>query len=725
MKSSYFRAYFLAFFGLILSAPNAVADSNELWSADSILPHLYGRVWYQFNGTIFNRSGDGIMGARNRITTNQYVVCFGKASRNSAERTLRSVLGVSNFYPLSLIFSTEVACFQSYIDRQEDFLKISSVYQLIIPLSFPMKIHFSVLQHCRNFSASKSAHLSVYRGIGVGNIGVSDGNTEDIISSLTSMWSSRDENTNLVELIKLARTYSIDGSIEQLWSEAELLLRSAPDELLNDVCSLSNSIEIIQTSYGFRVERIKSLRHPACVLGISLLALLSCPDCTLIAAETPSAPMLGHVKALTQTADPNLVNFPYTEAGLDGSGQVVGIGDTGIDELSCFFNQGDGSIISRSTTGSPYTDLTRRKIVQYVSYMDGSESVSGHGTHVSGIAAGNDCTSEGYSVYDGVAPAAKIAFFDMTPSTDSFIHYPPNAIRDYFEVLASSGARIFSNSWGAIGDSYNDFAQQADSFLYNNPQYLIVFAAGNQGSSGVESVMVPGISKNVITVGSTGNYDEHSPNDIAYFSGLGPTSDGRIKPDVVAPGYPVRSAKAAASGRTCSTVDMSGTSMSTPAVAGTGLLIRQYFMEERFWSAHCSAYGGLNCSAFAPSGVLLKALLIASGEPVGTYNPGSAETEVPLTLLGAPPNSFEGYGRIALSNILPLNGSTAPGFQLFVQDLLPIADGDSFYYKVRVTRSDIKLIVSVAWFDPPAAIAASKKLLNNIGLLKYVVMITF
>ena len=117
------------------------------------------------------------------------------------------------------------------------------------------------------------------------------------------------------------------------------------------------------------------------------------------------------------------------------------------------------------------------------------------------------------------------------------------------------------------------------------PKQAILYAAGNDGddSSCVKSVASPGTSKNGITVGATetGRWPELStyyeedenekertndPDDLAYFSSIGPTADGRYKPDVVAPGYFVVSANSSGYSNTasCSVAYMQGTSMATP-----------------------------------------------------------------------------------------------------------------------------------------------------------------
>jgi hypothetical protein len=114
---------------------------------------------------------------------------------------------------------------------------------------------------------------------------------------------------------------------------------------------------------------------------------------------------------------------------------------------------------------------------------------------------------------------------------------------------------------------------------------------------------------------------------IASFSSIGPTYDGRIKPDLIAPGDFIQSAFAGSPKKTieywdnpsgnltweelssCAVHQMSGTSMATPITAGTALLIRQYFMDEAFWATLCNQIY-LRCreGPFSPSGYLLKAL---------------------------------------------------------------------------------------------------------------------
>lgn len=86
-----------------------------------------------------------------------------------------------------------------------------------------------------------------------------------------------------------------------------------------------------------------------------------------------------------------------------------------------------------------------------------------------------------------------------------------------------------------------------------NPENLLIFAAGNHGDETERSsctIISPGIAKNVLAVGSTTSgstrfsvtgalfpdVDSSDTDTVAYFSSYGPTNDGRIKPEVMAPG---------------------------------------------------------------------------------------------------------------------------------------------------------------------------------------------
>ena len=106
----------------------------------------------------------------------------------------------------------------------------------------------------------------------------------------------------------------------------------------------------------------------------------------------------------------------------------------------------------------------------------------------------------------------------------------------------------------------------------------------------------PAIAKNAVAVGAL----DASYVKVAQFSSRGPTPDGRLKPDLVAPGSSLVSA---ADGEACGTVTMSGTSMATPIVTAAAALVRQYFREGFFPSGAKTRlkYGGPTDSFPCPS----------------------------------------------------------------------------------------------------------------------------
>ena len=203
-------------------------------------------------------------------------------------------------------------------------------------------------------------------------------------------------------------------------------------------------------------------------------------------------------------------------------------------------------------------------------------------------------------------------------------------------------------------------------------------------------------------------------NNLASYSSQGPTPDGRVKPDLVAPGS-LYSAKAAASvgSQTCALTGMQGTSMATPATAGSAALVRQYYVEGRYEGNATSNGGG----AFTPSGALLKATLISGAASLTGYE---ALTGMPID----PPPSFrQGFGRVQLETTMPNDGrraseastsSTSSAFALQVVDRVPISQGATHRYCLRSTGRP--LTVTLVWTDYPALPSAAKALVNDLDL---------
>lgn len=288
--------------------------------------------------------------------------------------------------------------------------------------------------------------------------------------------------------------------------------------------------------------------------------------------------------------------------GLDGKGQVVAIADTGLDTgeedsaTSTMHDDLKGRI--RWLESWPVNSL-------YYNYTedDGAADIDiGHGTHVAASAVGNGDRSSG--TYAGVAPQAELVFHALEQLTEcpSWCTKPlpawcpredrclaltgmPLDSMELYEKSYGEGARIESHSFFGcyssttglgIHGQYATSSDELDQFVWEHPDMLFLIAASNEAAKETDSggtVCPPATAKNAIAVGASeserpdvqftyataiaddiallGPWDEETdsdrvaddPDQVAAFSGRGPTVDGRIKPDLVAPGTAIVSAR--------------------------------------------------------------------------------------------------------------------------------------------------------------------------------------
>jgi hypothetical protein len=407
---------------------------------------------------------------------------------------------------------------------------------------------------------------------------------------------------------------------------------------------------------------------------------------------------------------------PVHDRGLRGEGQLVGVLDTGIDADMCFFREEDGSLPPAQVglgTGSP--DPGRRKLV-IVDFLWDQESpddprdwdTQDHGTHVAGSIAGDDLATPGLrDAADGMAPAAQLVIQDGGYQVDDCadmpaIGCPAASLEPFFEQAYDQGARIHSNSYGdrenfTPYNIYSDGSEDADRFMWDHREFLLVFAAGNNGP-GADTVASPATAKNVLAVGAT----QHGSGagNLASFSSQGNTHDGRIKPDVTVPGSNVVSANNDGDVETdnCGTRSMSGTSMACPTAAGLAALARQYFTDGFYPSGEERAADG-----FTPTGALLKATLLISATP--------------MEEISAPPPSIEqGWGRILLDDALYFPYDER---RLWVEDE-PSGFADPAEeprrYELELLDGRLPLRVALVWTDAPSNPAADTNLLNDLDL---------
>eukprot|EP00624_Nannochloropsis_granulata_P000737 evm.model.NODE_12910_length_10155_cov_26.200590.2 len=481
---------------------------------------------------------------------------------------------------------------------------------------------------------------------------------------------------------------------------------------------LSGFGKIVNTASEDRTLQYSNSTHPgksACLM--SLLAFVSSDPAVLFIEEFKNVEMYNAAATyLTQAGsdgiyDEDKSTFPYFSVGLDGKGQVVQVVDTGLDQNSCFFSDSTGPVATTTISAAEF-DTKKRKVIQYVQWADDTDVIDGHGTHVAGSAVGESVDPNfEYDTYKGAAPGAKLAFFDVGFDTGS-LSVPANFATRLFPPAYKAGARIFSNSWGTpAAKSYTTSDTEVDKFMYENDDALIFVSGGNNGAAGLGSVASPALSKNVMAVGASLNERDASfdRDHVAYFSSWGPTLDGRIKPDVLAPGRRVVSA---AAGSNCGVTRKQGTSMSTPIAAGSATLVRQYFMEGFYPRGVRTA-----TDAFVPTGALVKAMLINSAVPMKAVRFANNS----LLQLGLPPDVYQGHGRIKLNEVLRVQslGSQTTS-NLFVVNNATIKEAEKHVYKLSVPSDSASPIkVTLVWIEPPTTASSASIVLHDLDLMIY------
>ena len=226
----------------------------------------------------------------------------------------------------------------------------------------------------------------------------------------------------------------------------------------------------------------------------------------------------------------------------------------------------------------PHTDFGNRIICfqDFVYHRHGLYDDCGHGTHIAGIAAGDGSMSQG--LYRGIAPGAsviacKVLDYSGNGSVDIVIKGLEWVIRNQERYHI----RIVNISVGTVAKGEED--EECELVKAVNHAWdsglVVCVAAGNNGPDPY-TITMPGISRKVITVGSSDNKEEVevAGRIISDYSGRGPSYSCIIKPDLVAPGSNIISCQARRSRMSRNFyIKKSGTSMSTPMVSGAAALL--------------------------------------------------------------------------------------------------------------------------------------------------------
>ncbi|MGB0429635.1 MAG: S8 family serine peptidase, partial [Bacteroidia bacterium] len=309
---------------------------------------------------------------------------------------------------------------------------------------------------------------------------------------------------------------------------------------------------------------------------------------------------------------------------------------------------------------APHADFANRLInltsERYNSY-------GSHGDHVSGTVGGAGNINPQMA---GIAPKAIIYTQKSGFLLENAAYYYNN-----YEVT------ITNNSYGSrypVYGQYNSISRKTDLLCNNKMKQLHVFASGNESFPGqfghLYKRVVDGyqVSKNVLTVGNLNPFDSINPS-----SSRGPVLDGRIKPEIAAPGTSV------ASTVPNNTYGLkTGTSMASPAVAGAAALVTQ---------AYKKRYNKI------PESALLKNILCNTADDCGAPNP----------------DFVYGFGRLNANKAVTLN-------QLgnFYRD--SVQNNQTDESTITVANGQAQLKVMLTWNDPAAALIAHYDLVNDLDL---------
>ncbi|MCS7123564.1 MAG: S8 family serine peptidase [Candidatus Aenigmarchaeota archaeon] len=253
------------------------------------------------------------------------------------------------------------------------------------------------------------------------------------------------------------------------------------------------------------------------------------------------------VRYLRETSLPIMkINLTKNFFKVNGSSINISIIDTGIyphDELK-----------DRITLQKCFISIAGKKCPpNNVEESDNATDDNGHGTHVAGIAAG----------VNGVASNASI-FAIKVLNASGF-----GSLIDVIKGINFSvekGAQIISLSLGSVEDCYYLPIDNIVDELTKTKNVLFIAAAGNSGPNS-NTIASPACARSTIAVGAV---DRNGM--ITTFSSRGPTSDNRVKPDLVAVGKNVNSTYLNNEFEIAS-----GTSISTPFITGIAALVYEMF----------------------------------------------------------------------------------------------------------------------------------------------------
>ena len=375
-------------------------------------------------------------------------------------------------------------------------------------------------------------------------------------------------------------------------------------------------------------------------------------------------------------------NSPGLFRGTTGSSVPIGVMDTGLN-----INHLDIASHRSSICGANFVYLGHR-----AEDADLWVDQNGHGTHVTGTIAGNGFAEPRYA---GMAPAVAHIRFAKVLSRGGY--GSSDSIFQGMDFLARASAcgddavaakpLVVNMSLSATGRGWHGRTtaeRKLDAVVWAHRQ-LYVVANSNAGINGFSNY---GAAKNSLSVGAA--YDN---GELAGFSSLGPTLDGRLSPQLVATGVDVNSARG--QGRRGGYASFSGTSMASPSVAGVATLLLDAVADYREQPALTRAR--LMASAIKPDAWLEAGSAFPADNSEG---PGVLQAQFGLGKASARTSVLQRRRADGWENGAAASTLTA---------------GSYGYQDIVVPEGASRLDLVLAWDEPPADTIGST-VLNDLDL---------
>ncbi len=336
-----------------------------------------------------------------------------------------------------------------------------------------------------------------------------------------------------------------------------------------------------------------------------------------------------------------------------------------------------------------HDDLDGRVTIGDAGCGEANCQTGSHATHVAGTMLGNGTLSESAGgtalQWRGMAPNATVISYEWWDDSTELNN-------EYNAAINTYNASLSQNSWGYTyfgcgadcSGGYDSSALELDKVIRGSKGKRIsqVWSAGNNRPSGCDSgsydcISIPATAKNIITVGATNSNDD----SMTSFSSWGPTNDGRLKPEVTAPGCQVGGDGGVKSTVPTDTYNIfCGTSMAAPTTSGVVALMYEEFANKGVY----------------PWPSTIKAILIHTAKDLGNTGPDY---------------SF-GYGRINATEAIGVIKNDTESDNIIIEE--SIANGNIKEFNMTVSSS---VKVTLVWDDFPATANANPTLVNDLNLI--------